>query len=238
MWELDYEESWAPKNWCFWSVVLEKTLESPLDCKEIQPVHPEGDQSWVFIGRTDAEAETPVLWPPHAKSWGHLSSLDEATSSKFLVMCVQFSSVTQSCLTLCDPMNRSMPGLPVYHQLPEFTQIHAHWVGDAIQPSHPLSSPSPPAPNPSQHQGLFQWVSSSHEVATSSNIANLSSVSMSLLFLDYISKWDNTVFIFLCLISLSRMPSRSIHVIANDKIFLLYGWVVFCSVCVCVCVCV
>ena len=69
MWELDCEESWAPKNWCFWTVVLKKTLESPLDCKEIQPVHPKGDQSWVFIGRTDAEAETPILWPPHAKNW-------------------------------------------------------------------------------------------------------------------------------------------------------------------------
>ena len=69
VWELDCEESWGPKNWCFWTVVLEKTLESPLDCKEIQPVHPNGDQSWVFIGRTDAEAETPILWPPHAKSW-------------------------------------------------------------------------------------------------------------------------------------------------------------------------
>ena len=69
---------------------------------------------------------------------------------------VQFSSVAQSCPTLCDPMNRSMPGLPVHHQLPEFTQTHVHQVSDAIQPSHPLSSPSPPAPNPSQHQGLFQ----------------------------------------------------------------------------------
>ena len=69
MWELDCKESWALKNWCFWTVVLEKILESPLDCKEIQPVHPKGDQSWVFIGRTDAEAETPVLWPSHAKSW-------------------------------------------------------------------------------------------------------------------------------------------------------------------------
>ena len=69
MWELDAEESWAPKNWCFWTVVLEKTLESLLDCKEIQPVHPQGDQSWVFIGRIDAEAETPILWPPHVKSW-------------------------------------------------------------------------------------------------------------------------------------------------------------------------
>ena len=69
MWELDCEESWALKNWCFWIVVLEKTLESPLYCKEIQPVHPKGDQSWVFIGRTNAEAETPILWPPHAKNW-------------------------------------------------------------------------------------------------------------------------------------------------------------------------
>ena len=69
MWELDCEETWVPKNWCFWTVVLEKTLESPLDCKEIQPVHSQGDQSWVFIGRTDAEADTPILWPPDEKSW-------------------------------------------------------------------------------------------------------------------------------------------------------------------------
>ena len=78
---------------------------------------------------------------------------------------IQFSSVTQSCLTLCNPMNCSTPGLPVHHQLPEFTQTHVHRVGDTIQPSHPLSSPFPPAPNPSQHQSLFQWVNSSHEVA-------------------------------------------------------------------------
>ena len=69
MWELDCEESCVLKNWCFWTVVLEKTLESPLDCKEIQPVHPKGGQSWIFIGRTDAEAETPMLWPPDAQSW-------------------------------------------------------------------------------------------------------------------------------------------------------------------------
>ena len=69
VWELDCKESWVPKNWCFWTAVLEKTLESPLDCKETQPAHPKGDQSWVFIGRTDAKAETPVLWPPHAKGW-------------------------------------------------------------------------------------------------------------------------------------------------------------------------
>ena len=77
----------------------------------------------------------------------------------------QIRSVTQSCLTLCNPTNCSTPGLPVHHQPPEFTQTHVLWVGDAIQPSHPLSSPSPPAHNPSQHQGLFQWVNSSHQVA-------------------------------------------------------------------------
>ena len=77
----------------------------------------------------------------------------------------RFSSVAQSCPTLCDPMNRSMPGLPVHHQLPEFTQTPVHWVGDAIQPSHPLSSPSPPAFNLSQHPGLFKWVSFLHQVA-------------------------------------------------------------------------
>ena len=69
MWELDHKESWALKNWCFWTAVLEKTLESPLDCKDIQPVHPKGNQSWVFIGRTDTEAETPMLWAPDAKNW-------------------------------------------------------------------------------------------------------------------------------------------------------------------------
>ena len=78
---------------------------------------------------------------------------------------IQFSSVSQSCLTLCNPMNCSMPGFPVHHQLPEFTQTHVHPVGDAIQPSYPLSSPSPPAPKPFQHQGLLQWVNTLHEVA-------------------------------------------------------------------------
>ena len=82
-----------------------------------------------------------------------------------IYLCPQFTSVAQSCPTLCDPMNRSMPGLPVHHQLPEFTQTHIHLVSDAIQPSHPLSSPSPLVPNPSQHQSLFQWVNSLHEVA-------------------------------------------------------------------------
>jgi len=84
---------------------------------------------------------------------------------KLLDHSVQFSSLAQPSLTICDPMNCRMPGLPVNHQLPEFTQTHVHLVGDAIQPSHPLSSPSPPAVNLSQHQGLFKWISSSHQVA-------------------------------------------------------------------------
>ena len=90
---------------------------------------------------------------------------DSVWKPLFFLHSVQFSSVAQLCPTLCNPVNRSTPGLSVHHQLPEFTQTHVHWVGDAIQPSHPLSSPSPPAPNPSQHQSLFQWINSSHEVA-------------------------------------------------------------------------
>ena len=93
------------------------------------------------------------------------SSCCASTTNTSLAITLQFRSVTQSCLTLCDPMDCSTPGLPVQHQLPEFTQTHVHQVGEAIQPSHPLSSPSPPALNISQHQGLFKWVSSSHHVA-------------------------------------------------------------------------
>ena len=88
---------------------------------------------------------------------------------------IQFSSVAQSCPSICDPMNRSTPGLPVHHQLPEFTETHVHWVGDAIQLSHPLSSPFPPAPNPSQHQSLFQWINSSHEVVKVLGVSALAS---------------------------------------------------------------
>ena len=90
---------------------------------------------------------------------------DRQLSPQLFILRLHFSSVTQLCPTLCDSMDCSTPGLPVHHKLPKFTQTHVHQVGDAIQPSHPLSSPSPPAPNPSQHQGLFQWVNSSHEVA-------------------------------------------------------------------------
>ena len=102
------------------------------------------------------------LHAPNA--WG-LGSIPGHDYQAMKITSVQFSSVTQSCLTLCDPMNYSTPGLPVHHHLPGFTQTHVHWVGDAIQPSHPLSSPFPPAPNPSHHQSLFQWVNPSHEVA-------------------------------------------------------------------------
>ena len=97
--------------------------------------------------------------------WLVIYSLVRSHNLHFSSAGVQFSSVAQSCPTLCEPMNRSTPGLPVHHHLPEFTQTHVHQVGDAIQPSHPLSSPFPLAPNPSQHQSLFQSVNSSHEVA-------------------------------------------------------------------------
>ena len=108
---------------------------------------------------TQGENSIPATgWFPHIFAGLSLAILASFSS-------VWFSSVTQSCPTLCDPMKRSMPGLPVHHQLPEFTQTHVHQVGDAIQPSHPLSSPFPPTLNPSQHKSLFQWVSSSHEVA-------------------------------------------------------------------------
>ena len=99
------------------------------------------------------------------KSWSHMLIMAHPHIEGCWFISVLFSSVAQSCPTLCDPVNHSMPGLLVHHQLPEFTQTHVHWVGDAIQPSHPLSSPSPPAPNPCQHQSLCQWVNSSHEVA-------------------------------------------------------------------------
>ena len=106
----------------------------------------------------------PKSQPDNARPTHLISTLP----SLFSDILLQFSSVTQSCPTLCDPMNHSRPGFPVHHQLPGFTQTHAHWVGDAIQPSHPLSFPSPPIFNLSQHQGFFfffKWVSASHKVA-------------------------------------------------------------------------
>ena len=122
---------------------------------------------------THTQASNEIMSHPFTHTHTHTrkqamkcqQSAKNKSGQEYFFSSVQFSSVTESCLTLCDPMNRSTPGLPVHHQLPEFTQTHVHQVGDAIQPSHPLSSPSPPAPNPSQHQSLFQWVNSSHEVA-------------------------------------------------------------------------
>ena len=114
--------------------------------------------SWFPILKTHSHPfNSQILTEPMSYTWVYSDPI-QSTS-------VSVSSVTQSCLTLCSPMNRSTPGLPVHHQLPESTQTHVHWVGNAIQPSHPLSSPSPPAPSPSQHQGLFKWVSSLHQVA-------------------------------------------------------------------------
>ena len=210
MWEFDYKESWALKNWCFWTVVLEKTLESPLYCK-IKPVHPKGNQSWLFIGRNDAETETPILQPLDEKSWligedtytgkdwrqeekgttedemvgwhhrldGH--EFEQAPGvgdgQRGLVCCSPWNSLSQntgmgsvqfSHSVVSDalrPHGLQHARLPVHHQLLELTQTHVHWVGDAIQPSHPLSSPFLSAFNLSQHQGLFQWVSSLHQVA-------------------------------------------------------------------------
>ena len=107
--------------------------------------------------------EAAKCLPPWLKTGGQKS--DGNFDLMLGVTEYQIRSVAQSCPTLCDPMNHSTPGLPVHHQLPEFTEIHVHQVSDAIQPSHPLSSPSPPAPNPSQHQSLFQRVNSLHEVA-------------------------------------------------------------------------
>ena len=235
MWDLDYKESWVLKNWYLWTVALEKTIESPLDCKEIQPVHPKGDQSWVFTGRTDVEAETPILWPPDVKSWligkysdagrdwgqeekgttedemagwhhglsvhgfGWTPEVDDGQGGlgcccswgrkeldtterldwseytsrhkyyhglwlyRICVWCLYTHvHTTQNAVCCwsesCTPwaahytLERSCP-VPVHHHLPEFTQTEVHRVS-AIQPFHPLSSPSPPAPNPSQHQSL------------------------------------------------------------------------------------
>ena len=148
------------KTRCFWTAVLENTLESPLDCKDIKPVNPKGNQTWIFTGRTDAEA--PIFWLLGAKSWftgkdpyagkdgrqqekettedemvgwyhqlnGHEfeQAPGDSEGKGSLACCspVQFSSVAQSCLTLCDPMDHSIPGLPVHHQLPDFTQTHVH----------------------------------------------------------------------------------------------------------------
>ena len=132
MWELDYKESWAPKNWCFWTVVLERTLESPLNCKEIKLVNPKGNKSWIFIGRTDAEAEAPTLWP------------------------VQFShSVVSDCLQP-HGLEHPRPPCPSLTPRADSNSCPSSWW------CHPTNLW---IFHLSQHQGLFQWVGSSHQVA-------------------------------------------------------------------------
>ena len=126
---------------------------------------------WMIKDGEDKKKNSKTNWPLYHLAFDSRSDyptmlLNIWRSRQFIIYFkLQFSSVAQSRPTLCDPVNRSTPGLPVHHQLPEFIQTHVHRVSDAIQPSHPLPAPSPPAPNPSQHQSLFQWVNSSHEVA-------------------------------------------------------------------------
>ena len=138
------------------------------------PLHFYSSTRIVLFYRSDYTYSCGIIWFVWTQTLQTVNSKNNETLSAFFpIRCfssvqfssVQFSSVTQSCPTLCGPMNLSTPGFPVHHQLPEVTQTHVHRVGNAIQPSHPLSDPSPPAPNLSQHQGLFKWVNSSCEVA-------------------------------------------------------------------------
>ena len=135
---------------------------------------------------------------------------------------VQFSSVTQSCPTLCDPMNRTTPGLPVHHQLPEFTQTHVHPVSDAIQPSHPLSSPSPLAPNPSQHQSLFQWVNSSPEVAKVPGLKFRPLIHFEFIFVYGVREYSK--FILLHVDELGRFKTPKVQAYQQKHRFKWWGW--------------
>ena len=134
--------------------------DTPMDRGAWRPTVHRVAKSWTRLNYITLTILTQKYTHTHTPSMAWAKQPIRSLSSD-----TQIRSVAQSCPTLCDPMNRSTPGLSVHHQLPEFTQTHVHWVSDAIQPSHPLSSPSPLAPNPSQHQSLFQWVNSSHEVA-------------------------------------------------------------------------
>ena len=153
-----------------WEIVKDREAWCPWGCKESDTTDPEQQHK---SEKKEAMAQGS-LWswesnrkPSSLSTWFQKATpLREKNSEVNLPWTqIQFTSVAQSCLILCDPMNRSTPGLPVHHQLLESTQTHVHWIGDAIRPSHPLSSPSPPALDLSQHQGLFQWVSSLHQVA-------------------------------------------------------------------------
>ena len=145
---------------CLSHCIVSNSLQ-PMDCNPpVSSVHGISQTKilgWVAISFSRGSSQP--------RNWTLVSCIAGRFFTNWNTQSVQFSSVAQSCLTLCDPMNHSTLGLPVHHQLPEFTETHVHRVSDAIQPSHPLSSPSPSAPNPSQHQSLFQWVNSSHKIA-------------------------------------------------------------------------
>ena len=196
MWELDHKEGWAPKNWCFWTVVLEKTLESLLDCKEIQPVHPKGNQSWIFTGRTDAEAETLILWPPNVmsrligkdldagKDWGQ--EVKGITEAETVGWHHQLNG-HESEQTLGDGDVQgsracySPWGCKALNTIEWLNKNNSYsyrnlWLSDVIQRSHPLSSPSPPKLNLSQNQGLFKWFSSWQPVAKGLELQDLLSL--------------------------------------------------------------
>ena len=150
-----------------WGFPGDSVVKKSLEMQETQ-------ESWVqSLGWEDPLEEgmsthsSILAWRiPCTEQSGGLQSIESQSQPQLKPLSMhQIRSVPQLCPTICDAMNRSTPGLPVHHQLPEFTETHVHWVSDAIQSSHPLSSPSPPAPSPSQHQSLFQWVNSSNEVA-------------------------------------------------------------------------
>ena len=152
------------------SVVLSNHLIPFSFCFQSCPASGSFPMSWLFTSGGQSIGASASVLPVNIQGWFPLgltdvNSLPYKGLSRIFSSTIQFTSVTQSCLTLCNTMDRSMLYLPVHHQLSVFAQTCDHWVGDAIQPSHPLSSPSPPTFNLSQHQGLFQWVSSSHEVA-------------------------------------------------------------------------
>ena len=199
MWELDCEEGWVPKNWCFWTVMLEKTLESPLDCREIQPVHSEGDYPWDFFGRNDAKAETPVLWPPHVKSWliGKDSDAgrdwgqeEKGMSEDEMAGWHHWLEGHESQWTL--GVGEGQGGLACcdsWGRKESDTTEQLNWTEPAS-----LHLPYPP-------------VSGNHY-----------SISTSLLLLDFIYKWEQTIFAFFCLISFGIILSRFIYVATNGRI--------------------
>ena len=144
------KHGWTLKTWCQWEAVRKDYILYDFTKRKVQDRQIQRDTKWVTV---------------QGWVWGEWEM--NANGMEFLWEAMKYSCclITKSCLTLCDPMEWSVLGFPVLHYLPEFAQTHVHWVSDAIPPSHPLSAPSPPALNLSQHQGLFQWVSSSHQVA-------------------------------------------------------------------------